>query len=98
MEGGVAQLQDYPDLVGHGIMEQVRDGTDLTRHLLDYYDAGGGTYEIRYWGIAPHGTPTSDVTWVIRRLSHAVYGGTLRVVDVQTLTGSWDNRALLPWS
>jgi hypothetical protein len=90
--------QRSADPEAHELLAAVRDGRDEQHQRLDYYDVGSGVFEIRYLGLAPQGTATDDPIWTIRRMSHTMFGGTPKITDVQTLTGSWDDRASLSWS
>lgn len=69
------------------------------RQKYDYEIPGGGSaYEVRYIGEAPQGTTDGDEDWIVRRLTWTMFGSVAKVTDIQTLTGSWTNRASLPWS
>ncbi len=79
-------------------LREVRDGIDGLQQRFSYYEPVAGLFEIRYLGASPQGTQESAVGWVIRRLEHTMLGGVPKLISVQTLSGIWLNRELLPWA
>lgn len=68
------------------------------RTQFDYYTpAGSSKNQIRYFGAAAQGTADAG-SWIVKRLTWTHYSDDDHIVDLQTLTGAWADRATLGWT